>query len=110
MTSWIQFARLNVTGSPDTNILLQILIMYYVSYGTSFLSTTAVFRVPWGLQMIPAFVLVSCIPFMPRSPRWLASQDRWEEALHALAVLHAKGDDTNAEVLAEIQEVRERVQ
>ena len=84
--------------------------MYYISYGTSFLSSTAVFRIPWGLQMIPAFALIACLPFMPRSPRWLASQDRWEEALQMLALLHANGDESSLEVLAEMQEIRERVQ
>ena len=47
---------------------------------------------------------------MPRSPRWLASQDRWEEALQMLALLHANGDESSLEVLAEMQEIRERVQ
>ncbi|KAK2590457.1 hypothetical protein QQS21_011858 [Conoideocrella luteorostrata] len=87
-----------------------ILIMYYISYGTSFISSTASFRLPWGLQMIPAMFLLACVPFMPRSPRWLAKQDRWEESITVLASLRARGDETNAEVLAEMQEIRERVQ
>lgn len=60
--------------------------------------------------MVPAVVLLCCLPFMPRSPRWLASQDRWEDALHTLAILRSNGDTMNAEVLVEIQEIRERVQ
>jgi len=91
-------------------LMPQILIMYYVSYGTSFIQSNASFRVPWGLQMIPAVVLLICVPFMPRSPRWLASKDRWDEALNVLASLRANGDTTNAEVITEIQEIRERVQ
>lgn len=84
--------------------------MYFVSYGTSFLDSNASFRIPWGLQMIPAFILLGFLPFMPRSPRWLASQDRWEEALSTLAMIRSKGDIQNVEVLAEIQLIRERVQ
>ena len=84
--------------------------MYYVSYGTSFIPSNASFRLPWGLQMLPAIFLACCLPVMPRSPRWLASKDRWEEALQSLALLHARGDETDATVLAEIQEIRERVQ
>jgi hypothetical protein len=84
--------------------------MYYISYGTSFIQSTAAFRVPWGLQMIPAIVLLASIPFMPRSPRWLAKQDRWEEALATIASVRSGGDTTNAEVLAEMQEIRERIQ
>jgi hypothetical protein len=88
----------------------QVLIMYFVSYGTSHIDSNASFRLPWGLQMIPALGLLCCLPFMPRSPRWLASKDRWEEALSTLAILRSGGDTDNAEVLAEMQEVRERVQ
>lgn len=84
--------------------------MYYISYGTSFINSTASFRIPWGVQMVPAIVLLCCLPFMPRSPRWLASKDRWDEALATLAALRAHGDETNAEVIAEMQEIRERVQ
>lgn len=84
--------------------------MYYISYGASFISSTASFRLPWGLQMIPAIVLLACVPFMPRSPRWLAKKDRWEEALTTLASVRSGGDTMNAEVLAEMQEIRERCQ
>lgn len=84
--------------------------MYFISYGSSFIDSNASFRLPWGLQMVPAVVLLCCLPFMPRSPRWLASQDRWEDALHTLAILRSNGDTMNAEVLVEIQEIRERVQ
>ncbi|KAL7942757.1 hypothetical protein V8C42DRAFT_347761 [Trichoderma barbatum] len=42
-----------------------------------------------------------------KSPRWLASKDSWEECHEVLANLHAKGDQDNIEVLAELGEVRE---
>lgn len=84
--------------------------MYFISYGTSYVSSNASFRLPWGLQMIPALVLMACLPFMPRSPRWLASKDRWEEAIRNLALLRSKGDRENPVLIAELQEIRERVQ
>lgn len=85
------------------------LIIYFLSYGTSFIDSNASFRIPWALQMIPAIVMLSCISFMPRSPRWLASQDRWDEAHTVLASLHAKGDRMDPLVLAELQEIKEKV-
>ena len=45
--------------------------------------------------------------FFPYSPRWLASKDRWEEALKVLAALHGKGDINHPKVLAEYQEIEE---
>lgn len=63
-----------------------ILIMFYISYGTSFLNGTASFRIPWGLQMIPAILLFLFLLFLPESPRWLAKKDRWEEAREVLVL------------------------
>lgn len=84
--------------------------MYLVSYGTSFIDTTAMFRIPWSVQIIPAIILLICIPFMPRSPRWLAKNDRWEEASSTLADLRSEGDQSDPDVVAEIQEIRERIE
>lgn len=60
-----------------------------------------------GIQMIPAIILFIGLFFLPRSPRWLASKDRWEEAIQVLADLHAAGDINNPKVLAEYQEIEE---
>ena len=87
----------------------QILIMYFVSYGTSFIQNNASFRLPWALQMIPALALLIFLPAMPRSPRWLASKDRWEEATAVLARLHAKGNEIDPFVIAEINQIRETI-
>jgi hypothetical protein len=88
----------------------QILIMYFISYGSSFMSTNAVFRLPWGLQMIPGIVLLAFLPMMPRSPRWLATQDRWEEAVEVLARLHAKNDTLDPVVIAQTAEIRDKIE
>ena len=47
---------------------------------------------------------------MPRSPRWLAGKDRWEEATKVLARLHAQGNQLDPLIVAEVQEIRERLQ
>jgi hypothetical protein len=57
--------------------------------------------------MVPAFLLLAGMFFFPYSPRWLAGQDRWEEALQVLASLHGKGDVNYPKVLAEYQEIEE---
>jgi hypothetical protein len=67
----------------------------------------AAFRIPWGVQMVPAFILFVGLFFFPYSPRWLASKDRWEEAIHVLASLHGKGDQNHPKVLAQYQEIEE---
>ncbi|KAF2280027.1 high affinity glucose transporter [Westerdykella ornata] len=92
-----------------------ILIQYFIQYGASFVDGgpkapnqgTAAFRIPWAIQMFPAVLLFFGMFFFPRSPRWLASKGRWEEALRTLANLHGRGDTTNATVLAEYHEIEE---
>ncbi|KAF2655897.1 high affinity glucose transporter [Lophiostoma macrostomum CBS 122681] len=92
-----------------------ILIQYFIQYGASFVDGgpkhkgqgTAAFRIPWGVQMVPAFILLVGMFFFPRSPRWLASKDRWEEAIQVLARLHGRGDVNHPKVLAEYHEIEE---
>lgn len=92
-----------------------ILIGYFIQYGASHvgggandpLQPESAFRIPWGLQMIPGIILFAGCFFLPRSPRWLASKDRWEEAIQVLADLHAGGDIDHPKVLAEYQEIEE---
>lgn len=83
--------------------------MFFVSYGTSFVKGTASFRLPWALQMIPALVLLIFLPMMPRSPRWLASKDRWDEATEVLARLHAGGNQMDPLIIAEVNQIRDAI-
>lgn len=57
--------------------------------------------------MVPAFILLVGLFFFPYSPRWLASKDRWEEAIQVLAQLHGKGDVNHPKVLAQYQEIED---
>jgi len=92
-----------------------ILIQYFIQYGASNVDggpnnptqSTSAFRIPWGIQIIPAVILFFGMFFLPRSPRWLASKDRWEEAIQVMAKLHGGGDVNHPKVLAEYQEIEE---
>ncbi|KAI1846250.1 hypothetical protein JX265_010626 [Neoarthrinium moseri] len=92
-----------------------ILIQYFIQYGAAQVGggpkdknqPESAFRIPWGVQMVPAFVLLIGLFFFPYSPRWLASKDRWEEAIKVLANLHGKGDVNHPKVLAEYQEIED---
>ena len=83
------------------------MIMFYVSYGCSYLNGTAGFRLPWGLQMIPAILLLLGMLVLPESPRWLARKDRWEESLQVLALVHGHGDVASPFVQQEYQEIKD---
>lgn len=83
-----------------------ILIMYFVSYGASFVSGTASFRIPWALQMLPAIGLFIGLLFTPESPRFLAKLGRIDECHQILAQLHAKGNLEDAFVQRELAEIK----
>jgi len=102
--------RGRLVGCQQWAITWGILIMFYISYGCSYIKGTGAFRVPWGLQMIPAIFLFTAMLFLPESPRWLAKKDRWEEAVGVLALVHAKGDVNSPFVAKEMAEIREVVE
>lgn len=64
--------RGRVVGAQQWAITWGILIMFYISYGCSFIDGPTAFRVPWGLQMIPAVILFFGTMFLPESPRFAA--------------------------------------
>ncbi|KAL2062853.1 hypothetical protein VTL71DRAFT_5925 [Oculimacula yallundae] len=92
-----------------------ILIQYFIQYGASNVGggpnnpnqPKSAFRIPWGVQIVPAVILFFGMFFLPKSPRWLASKDRWEEAIQVMADLHGGGDVNHPKVLAEYQEIEE---
>jgi len=80
--------------------------MYFVGYGCSFIpGPTASFRTAWGVQFIPAFFLMCGLPFLPRSPRWLAKVGRVQEAIQVLADIQAHGNIDDPLVVAEWEEI-----
>jgi sugar transport protein len=66
----------------------------------------ASFRIAWGIQGVPGFILLGALFFFPESPRWLASKERWDECLDTLAHLHGGGDRKSPVVVAELEEGR----
>ncbi|KIM59088.1 hypothetical protein SCLCIDRAFT_1218080 [Scleroderma citrinum Foug A] len=86
-----------------------IMLQYFVQFGCSYINGTASFRIPWGLQMIPALVLMAGMFFFPESPRWLVDHDREDEALQILADLHGQGNSNDDLVRLEFEEIKQQV-
>ncbi|KAJ6007714.1 hypothetical protein N7540_011690 [Penicillium herquei] len=82
-------------------------IMYFISYGWSFYygTPTGAFRGAWAMQYIPCILLMIGLPFLPRSPRWLAKVGRNDEAIIVLANIQAKGNREDPLVIAEWEEI-----
>ncbi|KAK3346957.1 general substrate transporter [Lasiosphaeria hispida] len=102
--------RGRLVGFQQWAITWGILIMFFICYGCSFMQGTAAFRVPWGVQAIPAALLWLGLIFLPESPRWLAKKDRWEETKDVLTLVHGNGDPNSSWVHRELEEIREVVE
>ena len=102
--------RGRLVGAQQWAITWGIMIMFYICYGCSYIKGTAAFRLPWGLQMIPAIILFLGLLILPESPRWLAKHGRWDESLHVLALVHAHGNEQDKFVMREMKEIRDEVE
>lgn len=86
------------------------LIAGWTTYGTHIgLHDSAQWRVPLGIQMLPAAILAPLIMLFPESPRWLIDHDRADDGLKALARLHSNGDTSDAWVQAEYAQIQETI-
>ncbi|OWT36838.1 galactose transporter [Cryptococcus neoformans Bt1] len=80
-------------------ITFGIMVSYWIGYGTNYIGgtgagqTTAAWRIPLGLQLVPSLVLCVGSCFLPYSPRWLMLKGREEECLTNLAMLRKSTED-----------------
>lgn len=71
----------------SVSIVSGVVIAFWITYGTQYMTSEASFRLPFGLQMVCATALGIGIHFFPYSPRWLALVNRRDESLASLAKL-----------------------
>ncbi|KAF9875672.1 hypothetical protein CkaCkLH20_06604 [Colletotrichum karsti] len=79
----------------------------WLNYGMTFIASNSVsWRFPIAFQCFFAFLTMVLIPWLPDSPRWLAMQDRTEEALQVIRRLGGtnRTEEQNLELLNRIRE------
>ncbi|KAK4683736.1 MFS transporter, SP family, sugar:H+ symporter, partial [Tremellales sp. Uapishka_1] len=105
-------------------ITFGILVSYWIAYGTNYIGGTgstqssAAWRIPLGIQLVPAIILCVGACFLPYSPRWLMLRGREEECLLNLAKLRKLEPESprvqyefralQAERLVEVEAAKER--
>lgn len=78
----------------------------WTCFGTEFIKNNWSWRIPSMLQGIPSVFQFFLILWGPESPRWLVSKGKDTQALKTLAHYHADGDETDALVLYEFNEIK----
>ncbi|KAM0277010.1 hypothetical protein ACHAQH_006194 [Verticillium albo-atrum] len=82
--------RGGLTGIYQLFIVFGIFLAYWVNYGCiQHISGTARFMLPLCFQGLPPILLIIAMYFCNESPRHLAKQDKWEEALAVLSKIRA---------------------
>jgi len=86
---------------------LTCLVVAWIAWATSTIPNSWSWRTLALLQCMPALIQLTFIYWVPESPRWLISKERYEEAETILAHYHANGDRQNATVSFEFREIKE---
>ncbi|KAH8645997.1 general substrate transporter [Tricladium varicosporioides] len=76
-----------------------------VGLGTVTIPNDWGWRIPSLLQIFPAMLQIVFIFFLPESPRYLISKDRYDEAFEILVKYHAEGDRDSVFVKAEMAQI-----
>jgi len=93
-------SRGRLVGLFQINIVIGILLAYFSNYRIAELGLGANdWRWMFGVAAVPAALFLLMLFFIPRSPRWLATQNRVDEARSVLELMGAE----NAE--AELREI-----
>lgn len=61
-----------------------------IGYGFFFVKGQAQWRVPVGIQLIPALIVCVFINFLPESPRWLIKHGMFDEVSWLLLILSTR--------------------
>ena len=68
------------------------MIAAWVTLGTLTIQSNWSWRLPSLLQVLPSFLQLGLIWFLPESPRFLISKERDSEAFDIMVKYHANGD------------------
>ena len=103
--------RGRITSLQQFMLGIGALVAGWISYGTyvGIKGNSAQWRLPLGLQMLPAVVLAGLIFLFPESPRWLIDHGHPEKGLKTLARLHAHGDENDPWVRAEFDQIQDSI-
>ncbi|PSN70097.1 general substrate transporter [Corynespora cassiicola Philippines] len=102
--------RGGLTGLYQLFIATGTMLAFWVNYGSIMHITGAgMYIVPLALQALPAVLLLVCMFLNKESPRFLAKQDRWEEATKVLCRIRNL-PATHPYVQAELKDISDQLE
>lgn len=99
--------RGKLSGCLQVMLSWGFFIAQWLGYGCFQVDSNFQWRFPLLFQIIPPFMMVCGIPFLPESPRWLVERGRFEEARATLDRL--RGGTEESLVSLEFQEIRDTI-
>ncbi|KAJ7675846.1 general substrate transporter [Mycena polygramma] len=101
--------RGRLTGIYAAVAIIATIISGAITTATGRLNSSASWRIPFSLQIIPAALVFFFSYLIPESPRWLMSVGRKDEAGLILSRYHGNGDENAALVILEFKELEESI-
>lgn len=103
--------RGRITALQQFMLGIGALVASWVSWGAhqNLGGSSAQWRVPLAIQIVPALVLAALILLFPESPRWLIDHGKTQKGHEVLAKLHAHGNMNDPFVLAEFEQIQQSI-
>ncbi|PMD64344.1 hexose transporter-like protein [Hyaloscypha bicolor E] len=101
--------RATLTSFFNASYFLGAIAAAAIAIATSDMKTDWSWRLPSLLQMCPSLLQICFIFFVPESPRWLVSKDRYDDALELLIKYHGEGDRDSVLVQAEMAQIQSTI-
>ncbi|KAI8302253.1 Quinate permease [Colletotrichum sp. SAR11_240] len=102
--------RGGLTGIYQLFIVFGIFLAYWINYGCiQHVTGTARYMVPLVIQGVPPVLLMISMSLCNESPRHLAKQDKWEEAMSVLSRIRALPPD-HPYVAAEFADIKSSIE
>ncbi|KAF9770774.1 hypothetical protein IL306_011619 [Fusarium sp. DS 682] len=95
-----------ITSLYQTSWYIGAILAAWVTFGTFSIPSEWAWRIPSLLQAAPAMLPITCVFFLPESPRWLIANGRSEEARALLVKWHSDGNEDDELVKLEFIQMR----
>lgn len=84
-----------IVGLQTQLISIGYALANWVGVFSSFAAGNAAWRIPLGIQCVPALILILGLFWLPESPRWLIQKEKYDQAKIVLERLHSDMDNAD---------------